>query len=141
MGSRGQALKSGGFKEYRYHTIARYNKVRFVVQNGDWNKHYKLTEMSNSPWAVYAQIDSKGNLNTITFYDGSRKKIKEIDLDKAHHKMLPHVHECNSKTSLRIKGQEPRPLTKKEQNKVNKIVEYFKKHDLSQYALNGGKMK
>lgn len=46
MGSRGQALKSGGFTEYKYHTIARYNNVRFVVQNDNWNKHYKLTEMS-----------------------------------------------------------------------------------------------
>ncbi len=48
MGSRGQALKSGGFTEYRYHTIARYNNVRFIVQNNA-NENFKLTEMSNSP--------------------------------------------------------------------------------------------
>ena len=141
MGSRGQALKSGGFTEYRYHTIARYNKVRFVVQNDNWISHFKLTEMSNSPWAIYAGINGDGILKTITFYNGSRKKFKEIDLDKAHHGMLPHVHECDPKTSMRIKGKEPRPLTTKEKNKVDKIVEYFNKHNLAKYASNRGKKK
>ena len=102
MGSRGQALKSGGFTEYKYHTIARYNNVRFVVQNDNWNKHYKLTEMSNSPWAIYAEADSDGKLRTITFYNGSRKKFKEVDLDKPHKGLSPHIHECDPKTSLRF---------------------------------------
>ena len=141
MGSRGQALKSGGFTEYKYHTIARYNKVRYVVQNSDWNLHFKPTEMSNSPWAIYAGMNKEGILKTITFYNGSRKKYKEIDLDKPHHGISPHVHECDPKTSLRIHGKEPRPLTAKERNKVEKIVEYFSKHNLVKYAINGGKMK
>ena len=140
MGSRGQALKSGGFTEYRYHTIARYNKVRYVVQN-DPSANFKLTEMSNSPWAVYVGISHEGKLKTITFYNGSRKKYKEIDLDRPHKKLLPHVHECNTSTSLRIKEKEPRPLTTKEQNKVAKIVSYFNNHNLSKYAKNGDKMK
>lgn len=117
MGSRGQALKSGGFTEYKYHTITRYNNVRFIVQNSDWNSHYKLTEMSNSPWAIYAEADGEGNLRTITFYNDSRKKFKEIDLDKAHHGMIPHVHECDPNLSLRLKDKEPRLLTTKEKIK------------------------
>lgn len=141
MGSRGQALKSGGFTEYKYHTIARYNNVRFVVQNDNWNKHYKLTEMSNSPWAIYAEADSDGKLRTITFYNGSRKKFKEVDLDKPHKGLSPHIHECDPKTSLRFTGKEPRPLTEKEKNKVNKIIDFYNKHELSKYAKNGGKMK
>lgn len=141
MGSRGQALKSGGFTEYKYHTIARYNNVRFIVQNSDWNSHYKLTEMSNSPWTIYAGVDSKGILQTITFYNGNRKKYKEVDLTKPHHGMSPHVYECDPKLSLSLKDKEPRLLTTKEKNKVNKIVDYFIKHNLSKFAINGGKLK
>lgn len=140
MGSRGQALKSGGFTEYRYHTIARYNNVRFVAQNNA-NENFKLTEMSNSPWAVYVGVNNNGIVKTITFYNGSRKKFKEIDIDKAHHGLSPHVHECNPKTSLRIQGLEARALTKKEENKVKKILAFYKKHNLKEYVLNGDKMK
>lgn len=134
MGSRGQYLKSGGFTECRYHTIARYNNVRYIVPNDNWNKHYTLAEKSNSPWAVYAEADAKGNLRTIAFYNGNRKKRKEIDLDKPHNGVSPHGHECDPKTSLRLKGKLPCPLTTKEQDKVKKIIAYYNKHNLAMYA-------
>ncbi|WP_443741589.1 hypothetical protein [Treponema berlinense] len=43
--------------------------------------------------------------------------------------------------SVHIKDKEPRLLTTKEKNKVNKIVDYFIKHNLSKFAINGGKLK
>lgn len=138
MGSRGQSLKRGGFTEYKYHTVARYGKVRYIVQN-DSGANFKLTEMSNSPWAVYAGINRKGLLKTVSFYNGSRRKYKEIDLDNPHRRLSPHVHECDPATSLRIQGREPRPLTAKEKDKISGIVEFFRKHNLAQYAAGGGK--
>lgn len=89
---------------------------------------------------MYVGINSNGIVKTITFYNGSRKKFKEIDIDKAHHGLSPHVHECNPKTSLRFHGLEARALTKKEENKVKKILDFYKKHNLKEYALNGDKM-
>ena len=77
MGSRGQAIKAGGFKEYHYHTIMRYNNVRFIVQND--GKSIKLPEMSNSRWAVYTTLGKNGKIKSVSFYNGSRKKFKEID--------------------------------------------------------------
>ena len=72
MGSRGQALKTGGFKEYRYHTIMRFNNIRFIVQNE--GRSIKLPEVSNSKWAVYATLGKDGQIKTVSFYNGNRRK-------------------------------------------------------------------
>ena len=128
MGSRGQALKSGGFKEYRYHTIARYNKVRFVVQNE--GKRVKLPEMSNSRWAVYATLGTDGKLKSITFYNGSRKKYKEVDMDD-HKGLGTHVHTCNPKTSLRVDSKiPPRKPTSYEMSRIQRIIDFYTRHNL-----------
>jgi len=76
MGSRGQAIKAGGFKEYHYHTIMRYNNVRFIVQND--GKSIKLPEMSNSRWAVYTTLGKNGKIKSVSFYNGSRKNSRKL---------------------------------------------------------------
>lgn len=140
MGSRGQALKSGGFTEYKYHTIARYNNVRFVVQNE--GKRVKLPEMSNSRWAVYATLGKDGYIKSVSFYNGGRKKYKEIDL--IDHKGLGiHVHTCNPKTSLRVDDEiPPRKLTAYETSRLNRIINFYNRHNLKEKTTNyygGGK--
>ena len=130
MGSRGQSLKTGGFTEYRYHTIMRYNNVRFVVQNE--GKRVKLPEMSNSKWAVYATLGTDGKIKTVSFYNGNRRKYKEIDI--ADHKGLgTHVHTCNPKTSIRIdRIIPPRKLTTRALKKLKKIEDFHKRHNLKE---------
>lgn len=128
MGSRGAYLKGGGFKEYRYHTIMRYNNVRFVVQNE--GSSIKLPEMSNSRWAVYATLGKNGEIKSVSFYNGSRKKYKEIDF-KNHKGMAPHVHAFDQKIGLRDdKRIPPRKPTAREMNRVQHIVDFYERHDL-----------
>ena len=140
MGTRGQALKTGGFKQYCYHTLMRYNKVRFVVQNE--GKRVKLPEMSNSRWVVYTTLGTDGQIKSVSFYNGSRKKYKEIDL--VDHKGLGiHVHTCDPKTSLRIDDKiPPRKITSYELKRLNRIIDFYNKHNLKEKAINhykGGK--
>lgn len=140
MGARGQALKTGGFKKYCYHTIMRYNNIRFVVQNE--GKSIKLPEMSNSRWAVYVTLGKDGGIKSVSFYNGTRRRYKEIDL--IDHKGLgTHVHTCNPKTSLRIDDKvAPRKLTSYEVHRLNRIIDFYKKHSLREKATDhydGGK--
>ena len=132
MGSRGQAVKAGGFREYRYHTIMRFNNVRFVVQNE--GKRVKLPEMSNSRWAVYATLGKDGQIKTVSFYNGNRRKYKEVDF--ADHKGLgKHVHTCDPKKSLRIDTEvPPRKLTVYEMHRIDRIIAFYKKHNLEEKA-------
>ncbi len=131
MGSRGQAIKSGGFTIYNYKTLMRYNNVRFVMQK-DTAKSIKVPEMSNSKWAVYATISKKGDLQSISFFNGSRRKYKEIDLIQAHHKLLPHVHSIDPNEIHMRDESNYRALTKKEFSRVRRIKEFFLKHHLKE---------
>lgn len=134
MGSRGQALKTGGFKEYRYHTIMRFNNIRFIVQNE--GRSIKLPEVSNSKWAVYATLGKDGQIKTVSFYNGNRRKYKEVDI--IDHKGLgTHVHTCNPKTSLRIDDKvAPGKPTSYEINRITKIIDFYERHDLKEKAKN-----
>lgn len=140
MGSRGAYLKGGGFKEYRYHTIMRYSNVRFVVQN-DIVKGTKMPERSNSKWATYAVLDRHGKLKSIAFYNGSRKMTKQIDFDHKHKGLKPHVHSMNPKTGIRDETIDVRKTTAKEFGRIQKIIDFYKRHDLKTKAnrTNGGK--
>lgn len=140
MGSRGAFLKTGGFKEYRYHTIMRYNNVRFIVQN-DIAKGTKLPERSKSKWTTYAVLDRHGQLKSIAFYNGSRKMTKQIDFDHKHNGLKPHVHSMNPKTGLRDKSIVVRKPTAKESDRIQRIKDFYKRHDLKTKAdrINGGK--
>lgn len=60
MGSRGSYIKAGGFTEYKYKTIMRYNNNRFVILK-DTTKSVKSPEMSNSKWAVYVTLAKRGS--------------------------------------------------------------------------------
>lgn len=131
MGSRGQAIKSGGFTNYNYKTLMRYNNVRFIMQK-DTAKSIKVPEMSNSKWAIYVTISKKGELQAISFFNGSRRKYKEIDLIQSHHKLLPHVHNIDPNAINMRDESNYRALTKKELNRVRSIKEFFRKHHLKE---------
>ena len=55
MGSRGQALKKGGFTAYNYKTLMRYNNTRFIVQKDFAKNNVKIPEMSNSNFRFHAK--------------------------------------------------------------------------------------
>ena len=131
MGSRGQSLKTGGFTVYNYKTLMRYNNVRFVMLKDKTKRNVKLPEMSNSKWAVYATLGTDGEIKSISFYNGSRKKYKEIDFNHYHDGMKPHVHiiDPNAKN---MRSGVARTLTVREQKKVDSIQNFHKKHHLKE---------
>lgn len=129
MGSRGAFIKTGGFTEYNYSTVIRYNNVRYIVQN-DRDRNLKLPERSNSKWAVYAVISNKGNVQYLNFYDGKRRLYKEIDLAHSHQGLKPHVHDVDV-MRLSLRTNEARGLKKKELSKLNKVLSFYEKHKIS----------
>ena len=138
MGSRGQALKTGGFIRHDYHTIMRDGNIRFVVQN-DTIKATKVPEVSNSPNVVYATLNRNGFLQAISFYNSRRVKYKEIDF-KTHNGMNPHVHTLIPKTGLRDdKLVEVRKPNAKEQKYIDKIQDFCKEYNLNEKANRRGK--
>ncbi|MBR5032462.1 MAG: hypothetical protein IKX70_02180 [Treponema sp.] len=131
MGSRGSYLKSGGFTEYKYRTLIRYNKVRYVVQTD--GKPVKIPERSNSPRSVYVTLSKRGDIQSITFYRTDRRLYKEIDFLHKHEGMGVHVHEIDPyATSFRTGNA--RPPTRKEQLKIDSIVRFYKKHKVKELA-------
>lgn len=131
MGSRGAYLKAGGFTEYNYKTIIRYNKVRYVVQTN--GKPVKIPERSNSPRAVYVTLSKKGDIQSITFYRADRRLYKEIDFLHKHDGMSVHVHEIDPyATSFRT--EEARLPTKKEWSKINSIKRFYTKHNVKELS-------
>lgn len=129
MGSRGQALKSGGFSVYSYKTLMRYNNTRFVMLKDKAKKNVKLPAMSNSKWAVYAALGADGDIKSISFYNESRKKYKEIDLSHFHNGMKPHVHIIDPDAKNMRSGIVRAP-TEREKSRIATIERFYKKHQL-----------
>lgn len=136
MGSRGQALKSGGFSVYSYKTLMRYNNTRFVMLKDKAKKNVKLPAMSNSKWAVYAALGADGDIKSISFYNGSRKKYKEIDLSHFHNGMKPHVHIIDPDAKDMRNGIARAP-TEREKSWIATIERFYKKHQLKDLYDNG----
>ena len=133
MGSRGQFIKTGKFENFAYHTIMRYENVRFVLQN-DTVKSTKIPEMSNSPNAVYATLNKEGLLQGISFYDEKRIKRREIDF-KNHKGMNPHVHTLNPKTGIRDDSLvDVRDPNAEEERYIKRILELCNKYNLYEKA-------
>ena len=125
MGSRGQFLETGGFTEYKYHTVLRHNEVRYIMQN-NVKDSIKNPEMSNSKGVVYAVIGKKGNIKSISFFNENRHKYKEIDLEAHHKGFLIHVHTCDPNTSVRDDSIPIREPTDEEMKDIQSVVDYFK---------------
>ena len=41
---------------------------------------------------IYVNVNSKGNLTSITYFDKNNKRNKQIDLTHKHNKEIPHTH-------------------------------------------------
>lgn len=109
----------------------RYNNVRFVMLKDKTKRNVKLPEMSNSKWAVYATLGTDGEIKSISFYNGSRKKYKEIDFNHFHDGMKPHVHVIDP-NAKNMRSGIARTLTVREQKRVDSIQNFHKKHHLKE---------
>lgn len=92
MGGRGS---SGGVsvknKKYgsEYKSLLTYGNIKFVVAKAG-NTTAPLETMTRN--RVYVTLDIRGNPKYITYYDRENKRRKQIDMDKPHWGVSPHVH-------------------------------------------------
>ena len=131
MGSRGQALKTGGFTAYNYKTLMRFGNTRFVMQRDKTKSNVKLPEMSNSRWAVYATLGTDGEIKSVSFYNGNRRKYKEIDLSHFHDGKKPHVHIIDPNAENMRDGT-ARDLTVQEKSRIENIERFHREHSLKE---------
>lgn len=130
MGGRGKWSKptANGFTWYDYHKVFQYRNTHYLVQHDHNDGGISAPVMSKTPNVTYVTLDKDGNPKSISVYKG-RVKQYEIDLDKPHHGMQPHVHHCNEKGyRLGRESDEKMRLTKKMKEKVRVVMETFSRH-------------
>ena len=101
-----------------FHTVAQYRNIKFVKVNSGANRT-PMETMTNG--RVYVTVGDNDVLKSITYYTGSGKRRKQIDLDHYHkidgkpekpHSHLGYVHDENG----------TRPPNKKEQKMIARVM-------------------
>lgn len=64
--------------------------VKFVRYNDSTSA--KTPQETMTRGRVYATVNDKNKVVSITYYDNENKRRKQIDLEKAHKGMLSHTH-------------------------------------------------
>lgn len=93
MGGRGSSSGvSDSGKPYgsEYSTILTSGNIKFVRQNRANNAKAPLETMTRG--RVYVTVNNKNEISSISYYDNSNKRTKQIDLNHEHQGMQPHVH-------------------------------------------------
>lgn len=129
MGGRGKwsIPVENGFTWYDYHKVFQYHNTHFLVQHDHNTGGVSAPVMSKTPNVTYVTLGDNGKPKSISVYKDRIKKY-EIDLDKVHHGMKPHVHHCNEK-GYRIKEKdEQMRLTKEMKRKVRVVQKTYNKH-------------
>lgn len=95
MGGRGASsgMSRRGGKEYSYgtefQTVLKDGNIKFVkVRAG--SARTPMETMTKG--RVYVTVNQNDNLKSITYYDTSGKRVKQIDLDHSHKGMQLHTH-------------------------------------------------
>lgn len=92
MGGRGSSTGvSVKNKPYgtEYKSLLTFGNIKFVV-SVDGNTTAPMETMTAN--RVYVTLDKNGNPKYISYYDKENKRCKQIDLDKPHLGVSPHVH-------------------------------------------------
>ena len=93
MGGRGASSgRSVKGDEYgtEYTTLYKYGNIKFVRNNSNTSAKPPMETMTRG--RVYATINNSDNIICITYYDSVNKRTKQIDLNKPHNGVIPHVH-------------------------------------------------
>lgn len=121
MGGRGASSGvSNKGKKYgtEYKTLLKKSNIIFVKYNDSKSSKTPMETMTKG--RVYVTVNNEGKLSSITYYDNSGKRKKQIDLLQAHKGIIPHTHHgyIHSENDSR-KGASN--LTTKEKNMVDRI--------------------
>lgn len=121
MGGRGASSgMSVKGKKYgtEYTTLYKADNIKFIKYNDATSAKTPMETMTKG--RVYVTVNSNDDLVSITYYDSSGKRNKQIDLTKPHADLLPHTHhgyEHNEDDG--VKGATR--LTPKEQKMVERV--------------------
>lgn len=93
MGGRGASsgLSNKG-KRYgtEYTTLYESGNIKFVRYNDSTSA--KTPQETMTRGRVYATVNNKNKVASISYYDNQNKRRKQIDLEKPHRGMMPHTH-------------------------------------------------
>ncbi len=123
MGGRGASSgRSAKGKAYgtEYTTLYQSGNIKFVKANSG-SATPPMETMTKG--RVYVTVNEQDKLKSITYYDKNNKRLKQIDLDRPHRKVLPHTHhgyEHNENDSEKGYAN-PTAEEKKMVDRVNKI--------------------
>jgi hypothetical protein len=93
MGGRGASSGvSDSGKPYgsEYNTVYQSGNIKFVKQVNASNAKAPMETMTRG--RVYANVNDKNEISSISYYDNSNKRTKQIDLTHDHQNMKPHTH-------------------------------------------------
>lgn len=93
MGGRGASSGvSDSGKPYgsEYYIVYQSGNIKFVKQVNASNAKAPMKTMTRG--RVYVYVNDKNEIPSISYYDNSNKRTKQIDLNHKHKGMQPHTH-------------------------------------------------
>lgn len=127
MGGRGASSgtsRMGNPYGSQYHEVLTVGNIKFVEKNFPGAETLMETMTRGR---VYVYVDAAGDLNSIVYFDNDNKRVKQIDLKRAHDGVLPHVHHgyLHSENDS-DKGYAN--LTPEERSMVERVVKIWENH-------------
>lgn len=127
MGGRGSSSGiSDKGKAYgtEYSTLYQSGNIKFVRYNDSTSAKTPMETMTKG--RVYVTINAKDEVSSITYYDNTNKRKRQIDLTHAHNGKKPHthhgyIHDENGTTRLTVEEKKMIDKVKNEwYNRYNK---------------------
>ena len=131
MGGRGSSSGiSDKGKAYgtEYSTLYQSGNIKFVRYNDSTSAKTPMETMTKG--RVYVTINAKDEVSSITYYDNTNKRKRQIDLTHAHNGKKPHthhgyIHDENGTTGLTVEEKKMIDKVKNEwYNRYNNCLLY-----------------
>lgn len=107
-----------------YSTLYQSGNIKFVRYNDSTSAKTPMETMTKG--RVYVTINAKDEVSSITYYDNTNKRKRQIDLTHAHNGKKPHthhgyIHDENGTTGLTVEEKKMIDKVKNEwYNRYNK---------------------
>ena len=127
MGGRGSSSgisDKGKVYGTEYSTLYQSGNIKFVRYNDSTSAKTPMETMTKG--RVYVTINAKDEVSSITYYDNTNKRKRQIDLTHAHNGKKPHthhgyIHDENGTTRLTVEEKNMIDKVKNEwYNRYNK---------------------
>ncbi len=127
MGGRGSSSgisDKGKVYGTEYSTLYQSGNIKFVRYNDSTSAKTPMETMTKG--RVYVTINAKDEVSSITYYDNTNKRKRQIDLTHAHNGKKPHthhgyIHDENGTTRLTVEEKKMIDKVKNEwYNRYNK---------------------